>query len=856
MCRAGYITSPLRRATSSPTIDATDGSTALHLEWCGTVQAGQESVVRRPGDDIPEALRAEASMGILRVPRDDQQQECRVTATVGRNWWGPGGRTPADGASKASGSSKGSLHGPAIGMSGRRPVSNHEVIDPATAMREEEPVRRPSLLRGDVAREGRSPQSRSSQADWLLADYLKLFYRRRWLIASVVVVSQVLALVLFASSDHGYEARIRLAAAPPVGGEAGAWPCELQLVDCVVATTRRASRSVIATLELWNHPDYSADHRWWLSRAASDLFRWPLFGGSRDASRMTGSRRDLAEEFAARLRLIPLPGNRLVDLAFVSSDPDTALAVANAAAREVAELASAPDTSGPETQDGALLEEVRAQRHLKEDYLRQVWDELSRPDSWGPGVESRALPQELATAAATLGQASVEWAARFADYRELLAWRPMAESRAPVPRLLLRSPVEKLLQRVEIAKPEAPATGQIVTPVTRVSRSELVSDLVREVESRLATAEEALRVAELARSSADAKFREQVGRFVLQGGGAALAVHRLDYLRTLRVVETLMERVSRASRSSHGRISVLAVASISSARRSFWSIARVSIPLSVVVGMVLALLLASLDDRVRTPDDLVNTLAVPLLGVVPYLGELDHQAREGFSAAAIEASRTIRTGVLATLPADVPNTVVVTSAWPGSGKTLIASSLAESLARINKRVLLVDSDLRKPRQHALYQVRNSPGLTNLLGVEGAASSAVSESVRKTSVPGLWLLPAGDHARSATDLLEKERWQALHKTLAEHFDWIILDTPPLYLADAAVVAKSADGVVLVVRADWESMASVRLAEEQLRLAGVTILGTVLNAAAFERDPWSYAPYYMPEISDYYNSDNRQ
>jgi succinoglycan biosynthesis transport protein ExoP len=225
-----------------------------------------------------------------------------------------------------------------------------------------------------------------------------------------------------------------------------------------------------------------------------------------------------------------------------------------------------------------------------------------------------------------------------------------------------------------------------------------------------------------------------------------------------------------------------------------------------------------------------------------------------------EAFRMLRIG-LAFSWGDRPSTLVVTSAAPQEGKTLIAANLAATFARSGAQVLLVDCDVHRPRLHRLFQLTRAPGLMDLLRTDTGglnfetarrvARNQRSAAVRKTSVEGLWLLPCGTDAQSSPELLEPATLRGLLAQLKTEYDLIVLDTPPVLVsADAATLAASADGVIMVVRAGQTDRGAAELARQRVSAAGGKVLGAVLNdpdglTARFDS---SYYAYDYPAMVD--------
>jgi polysaccharide biosynthesis transport protein len=201
-----------------------------------------------------------------------------------------------------------------------------------------------------------------------------------------------------------------------------------------------------------------------------------------------------------------------------------------------------------------------------------------------------------------------------------------------------------------------------------------------------------------------------------------------------------------------------------------------------------------------------------------------------------EAFRTLRMG-LAFSWGERPCTLVVTSAAPREGKTLIATNLAATFARGGAKVLLVDCDIHRPRLHRLFKLSKAPGLMDLLRMNGVpgysigSAAALNErlgAIRRTSIERLSLLTCGADPQSNPELLEPATLQGVLHELKREFDVIILDTPPVLVsADAATLAGSADGVLLVIRAGQTDRGAVELARLRVSSGGGKVLGAVLN-----------------------------
>ena len=324
------------------------------------------------------------------------------------------------------------------------------------------------------------------------------------------------------------------------------------------------------------------------------------------------------------------------------------------------------------------------------------------------------------------------------------------------------------------------------------------------------------------------------------------------------VFETLLQRAKEigiAGELKSGNVRILDEADVP--RRPVWPDKTRGLPVLAVASICLALGAAfgveRLDRRIKSPGEIKFGLGLPLLGLVPMVrkGRLDGGAfsidDHGASSTFVEAFGDLRATVLLSRASQPTRVMVITSAGPLEGKTLVASNLAIALAQAGSRVLLVDADLRRPKLHDVFHQSLQPGLAEWL----MDSVPRPQTIRPTSVPGLSILPAGVPAGNPGALLGSAGLNACVRAFAEAFDLVVMDSPPvLAVGDAAVVAAEASGVVFVVSAQSTSRQAAVAGLERLDAIGVPILGVVLNQVDVEGQPYYYRPYYRREYKSYY------
>ena len=204
-----------------------------------------------------------------------------------------------------------------------------------------------------------------------------------------------------------------------------------------------------------------------------------------------------------------------------------------------------------------------------------------------------------------------------------------------------------------------------------------------------------------------------------------------------------------------------------------------------------------------------------------------------------ESYRSIRTALLLSSADRSMKTMIVTSALPGEGKTVSVANLGVTLAQSGKSVLIVDADLRKPRQHRVFNVKNTFGLTSYL----TDSTELQKVIKTTAVPNLCLINSGPMPPNPAELLGSDKMASLIGMLRDKCDYILFDMPPmLEISDALILGSRVDGMILVVHGDKTSREALRKAREKLDLLKVKTLGVIINNVDIEHHGYHYKDYY--------------
>ena len=279
---------------------------------------------------------------------------------------------------------------------------------------------------------------------------------------------------------------------------------------------------------------------------------------------------------------------------------------------------------------------------------------------------------------------------------------------------------------------------------------------------------------------------------------------------------------------------------------------RPNIPLNIVLGVIvglavgvgLAFFIEYLDTSVKTIDDVERALQAPVLGVIPQnVGTL---ITEGLDSPHAEAYRVLRTNIMFSQKDPKLNTLTIVSGGAGEGKSTTIFNLATVFAQNGQRVLIVDSDLRRPSLHKVLKVTNAIGLTNYL----LKQNTLEEVIQTTPLPTLDFLPSGKLPSSSMGVLSSAQMKELIRELKRRYDYVFFDSPPIMgVSDASILASEVDMVLQVIQYRRYPQPMTIRAKQMIEKVGGNLLGIVLNNISMASDENYY--YYSGYYYDYYS-----
>lgn len=265
------------------------------------------------------------------------------------------------------------------------------------------------------------------------------------------------------------------------------------------------------------------------------------------------------------------------------------------------------------------------------------------------------------------------------------------------------------------------------------------------------------------------------------------------------------------------------------------------------IGVGLAFFIEYLDTSVKTIDDVERALQAPVLGVIPQnVGAI---IEEGPDSPHAEAYRVLRTNLLFSRKDKNANTFSVVSGGAGEGKSTTLFNLATIFAQNNERVLVVDSDLRRPSIHKIMGISNSLGLTNYL----LGQNSLEEVIQTTKIPTLDVLPSGKLPSSSMGILNSPQMKEVVEILSKRYDYVFFDSPPIMgISDASVLASLVGHTVQVIQYRKYPQAMTIRAKQLVQKISNNLAGVVLNNINMSQDSDYY--YYSGYYYDYYYSRN--
>jgi len=571
---------------------------------------------------------------------------------------------------------------------------------------------------------------------------------------------------------------------------------------------------------------------------------------------------DAADLLRSRIRVLPVKDSRIINITVEDGDPQRAALLANEVAEaymleNLALKLRMTETASKWLEDRLVDLEQRAKKSEL-----AVYDFKKEKDVLSTSMEERAnvVSQRLTTYTTALTDVRTRIAGLKARV-EAIAQLRRSTSKEEGPRwaealpwldnnLVQNLKVRYATQSTECAElVERYLEGHPKLAACKDKLASIEKDLSRELTNAVRSAETELVEATAKERNLAALLEETKGEvFQLNKKQIEFARLKRESDNDQRLYDLVLKRLkdielSGLLRTSNVRVLDAARPLVVPIRPVVSRIILLSMLLGLVAGVALAMLLEFGDNRLHGQED-VEALGAPMLGFIPILPpeaanspKRDLFIHEQPKSVVAESCRAIRTNLLFMSPDKPIRTMVITSSGPQEGKSMSAISLGTSIAQSGKRVLLMDTDMRRPRLHRAFGVPNDVGVSSLV----VGESTLDKAVKSTEVPNLFMLPCGPLPPNPAELLHTRAFAELLETVKGLYDLVLLDSPPVNaVTDAVVLATLVDGVVMVVKAGVTPRGLGRQALRALRDVKAKLFGTVLNGVDL-RNP-KYGSYF--------------
>jgi capsular exopolysaccharide synthesis family protein len=569
------------------------------------------------------------------------------------------------------------------------------------------------------------------------------------------------------------------------------------------------------------------------------------------------------------LKVTPVPDTRLVSLAFVSPYPRLAADIINTVAQEYIDFSIESRSEATRQTSDFLaknISELRDDLAKKESELQKYGNQkkivpLSDKDN--------SIAAEFIQLNTAYGDAQVALINAETNYRQMRGLRVDAQSQ------LINNPTIQTLRTTlvglqgdyaEKSRTLGPNNPDLLVSKTKLdnARSQLDAEIVKAVDAAKSEFESAQTKVYSLKARLEDKRTEISGMNrdgILYKTLDSEITQKRTLLSTLQAKQEETGVSARLSGLGTSNIKVVDSALVPDSpvspnvRRNF----LVALLLGFILGIGLAFAADFLDNSVKGPEDMEKLTGLPSLGVIPHFStngarksgrytspyETLYGALPGENASELakvtevelinhlfpkisiaEDYRTVRTAILFSKSDHAARTLAFTSTSPQEGKSATLANMAISFAQLGERVLAIDADLRKPRLHKVFQVRNLSGLSGFL----TGRAVLDDAIQKTAIDNLWILPSGPHPPNPAELLNSRKMRELMATLKEQFDIILIDTPPvLAVIDPVIVSSICDGTLLVVRSSKTTRKPLLKTIGELRKAKAVIIGVIFNDA---------------------------
>jgi capsular exopolysaccharide synthesis family protein len=684
-----------------------------------------------------------------------------------------------------------------------------------------------------------------------LTQYLRMVMRRKWYIIGAIAAAVLISLVFTMLATPLYTAKTRVEIArstdrivkvDDVQRESTAADLEFYQTQYGLLKSRSLAERVVRDLRLQDN------------RAFFETFKAKLPANDPYSPRNRDERIRIAAFLLLKnVAISPERGSSLVDIEFTSPDPVLSTNIANSWARSFIQSnldrryqATAYARQFLETRLGQLRKRLEESERQAVGYAaNQGLISIATP-----GTQGTTTSEQRSLIADKLARLNAELASATAD-RIRAESRVSANNGTASVEALASPALSGLRQRRtelvgEYAKmtvqfePSYPPAVALQSQIRRLDAAIAAEEGRVGQTIRTAYSDAVEREQELSRRVEDlkAQFIQQQRR------GIQYNIYQRDVDTTRQLYEALLQRykeIGVAGGVGTNNVTIIDPAQVPGVPSSPNLMLNVllALVLGSALGVGIALALEHVDEVISDPADVASALGAPMLGTVPKTEEDPQAALLDPKSSLTEAYLAIQTSLHFVTSHGLPTSLAVTSTGPAEGKSTTSAALARSIARSGRRVVLIDADMRSPSVHSLFGLDNAAGLSNILAGEDDFAKVMSREV----MPNLSVITAGPPPPNAAELLSTDRFGWAVQRLAETFDHVIVDSPPVMgLADAPLIASGVEGTAYVIAAHGTRVSLIRMALQRMASSNAHLLGIVLTKFDAKQSSYGYGYDY--------------
>jgi capsular exopolysaccharide synthesis family protein len=713
-----------------------------------------------------------------------------------------------------------------------------------------------------------------------LKDYLRVILKRKWIIGTLTVIVITLAVLSSMNREPYYSASVRLSIQRQSANVLVFPNMTLPFFDpdyyqtqYTILRSRPLAERVIRKLGLQDSPEFKPSSRRrfgfdprnsvvWLIKKLNPI---NLFKGSSSAKgtikhhnvRNNGISQGLVSAFIGRLGVSPMKDSKMVvDLRFTGRHPHIIAQIVNAVAEEYINMTMEAKIENAQKMMKKLNEQLSQQKEKVEVTEIALQKYKEKKNIVSLEEKQNIVVQRLSQLNALVTSAKTERIAIETRYKELKKLANQPEMIESLPSILSNTMIQRLktdyvtLQREysEISKKYGTKHPKMMELRSQIGL--MKSKVAMEVKKNVNSLMTEYKVAQSKETTLVEALEEQKQEALeLNRKAIDFGILQRDAESNRQMYNILIKKMKELDLGNDLKSTNIRIIDPAQVPRSpigpnkGFNILFAAF-IGVGLGVGLAFFLEYIDTSMKTPED-IKRIQIPYMGFIPTFQPNNHLeliVQEDPKSLISEAYRALRTGILFSGSQPSPQFIQVTSAGPQEGKTITTANMATVMAQSGSRVLIVDCDMRRPRIHEIFEISNTRGLSDLL-VDGEDGFSF---IKNTKVPNLDLLPCGTIPTNPSELLSSKRMQRLMTLLADRYDRIIMDSPPvLAVTDSIVLSRLVEGIILVVGAGTSNRNGVVRAVELLKEVNARIVGAMLNNLNVDKERYYYSRYY------YYN-----